>query len=100
MRGDNRRAKPNRERMMTNNEMKSERFLQWHRCRLIVSQIKSHLHNGGTVYIGTNTKCTKFSKKHEGMFKATRGGAYFQSGKKWVCFDSGLAYRMCGIKLA
>ncbi len=85
---------------MSNDQMKANRFLKFARCRQIVAKIVAHLQAGGTVYIGTQTRATKFTKKHASMFKATKNGAFYQSGKKWLCFDDGLAYRMVGIAIA
>jgi len=82
---------------MSNTEMKPGRFLRFARCRAIVARIQNHLRAGGTVVIGTQTRATRFSPKHCEMFRATKGGAYFRSGKNWVCFDEGLEYRMVGI---
>ena len=72
---------------MTNDEMVKNRFGKWHRARRLVKAIDAHLAKGGTVALETCTKSFWYTKKHEGMFKATRAGAYVRSGKGWLCID-------------
>lgn len=73
---------------MSNTQMVAGRFLRWANSRRLVRDITAHLLKGGTVYISTYTRATKFSTPaHAAMFKATRTGAYAQYGKKWLCID-------------
>lgn len=72
---------------MTNEQMKSGRFLRWHKARQKIAYITHALEHGGTVVIATNLKATQYGPKHIGMFKATRTGAYVQHGKRWDCID-------------
>lgn len=73
--------------MLTNDQMKANRFYRWYKARKMISAIKKHLAEGRTVYVSTMTKATKYSAKHIDMFKASRSGAYVQSGNKWLCID-------------
>jgi riboflavin synthase alpha subunit len=72
---------------MTNAEMKANRYYRWAKARKLVAAIRSHLAQGHTVQLTTYTKVTRYSAKHVDMFKATRSGAYVQSGKSWLCID-------------
>jgi hypothetical protein len=72
---------------MTNEQMKAGRFLRWHQARRKVAWINSQLEAGNTVQITTYLKSWRYKKKHIGMFKATKSGAYVQQGKQWVSFD-------------
>lgn len=72
---------------MTNDEMKANRYLRWHNARQKVAWIKTHLAAGRTVCVTTYTKQTRYTAKHADMFRATKSGAYVQSGKNWLCFD-------------
>lgn len=72
---------------MTNAQMTAGRFLRLHNSRRKVAFILAHLAAGHMVQITTYTKATRYTAKHAGMFKATKSGAYVQSGKNWVCFD-------------
>ena len=73
--------------MITNSDMTANRFYTWHKARRRVAAIVAHLEAGRTVYISTYTRSIKCTKKHTGMFKAARNGAYIQSGKRWDCID-------------
>ena len=72
---------------LTNEQMKPNRFLRWHKARKKIAAIKAHLSQGHTVQIGTMTHATNYKAKHIDMFKATRSGAYVQRGKSWDCID-------------
>jgi hypothetical protein len=72
---------------MTNQEMKPNRFLRWHNARVLVGKINSALENGAIVQLTTYTHATRYTKKHIGMFKACKSGAYVQHGKRWDCID-------------
>jgi hypothetical protein len=73
--------------MLTNAQMKAGRYLRWHQARRKIAWIVGHLEAGRTVQLTTYTRCTRYTKKHIAMFKATKAGAYVQQGKSWVCFD-------------
>ena len=73
--------------MIKNSDMKANRFYVWHKARRRVAAIVDHLEAGRTVYISTYIRSIKCTKKHAGMFKAARNGAYIQSGKRWDCID-------------
>jgi len=73
---------------MNNSDMKPGRILKLQKGRKIFKAIFTHLKNDGTVLVCTYTRAVKFQKKHIGMFKMDKAGSiYYQSGKKWVCFD-------------
>jgi len=78
---------------MTNEQMKPFRFLRWQMARSKIAFIQSHLLQGQTVYLCTMTRATKLTAKNFDMIKATKSGAYMQSGKNWVCIDG------CGVKV-
>lgn len=84
---------------MNNDRMKPGRFLQWHRARQRVARIQNHLRAGGVVLIGNPLRVTRFTRRHADLFKATQGGAFYKSGKSWLCFDSGLEFPGSGIVL-
>ncbi len=83
----NRIGKKNITAELTNDQMKERRFLRLHHAKRRVAFIHEHLNAGHTVQLTTHTKATRYTKKHIGMFKATKHGTYVQSGKKWVCID-------------
>jgi len=72
---------------LTNDKMTPNRFGQWAGARRRVAWIIANLEAGKEVWIGTQTRQTKYTRKHIDMFKATRSGAYVQSGKSWLCID-------------
>lgn len=72
---------------LTNDQMIAGRFLRIHKARRRVAWIKSQLAAGRTILICTMTKATAYKAKHIDMFKATKTGAYVQSGNKWLCID-------------
>lgn len=73
--------------MLTNDEMTPGRFLRWHRARVLVGKINAALESGCIVQLTTYTHATRCTRKHAGMFKATRSGAYLRRGKAWDCID-------------
>ena len=73
--------------MITNDQMKPNRFARWANARKRVSFIVSNLNAGKTVQLTTYTKATRYNAKHINMFKATKFGAFVQSGKSWLCID-------------
>jgi hypothetical protein len=72
---------------MTNEQMKENRYLRWHKARKRVAWIKQNLAAGRTVQLTTYTKATRYTTKHIDWFKATKTGAYVQQGKGFVCID-------------
>jgi hypothetical protein len=74
-------------KQMTNEEMKPGRFARWHANRVLVAKINAALEAGQIVQLTTYTHATRYTKKHLGMFKATKSGAYVQRGKRWDCIN-------------
>lgn len=72
---------------MTNEQMKSSRYLRWHNARRLIARINAALADGYTVQLTTYTRYTRYTAKHIGMFRADRSGAYVQRGKRWDCID-------------
>lgn len=72
---------------MTNEQMKPNRFGRWYEARKKLNAIVKALNSGHTVMLSTYAKHTQYTKKHIGMFKATKSGLYVQQGKNWVCVD-------------
>lgn len=71
----------------TNEAMKAGRFLRWQKARKRVAFIETHLAAGRMIQLTTYTHCRRYTKKHLGMFRATKTGAYVQRGKHWDCID-------------
>ena len=72
---------------MNNSQMKAGRFLNWHKNRKLVAAIVENLSKGNSVILSTHTRQTKYTKKHADMFKATKTGAWVQSGKNFNCIN-------------
>jgi hypothetical protein len=72
---------------MTNDEMKPNRYGRWAQARKKIAFIKGHLEQNHTVEIATALRVYRLKKKHIEMVKATRTGAFVQSGSKWFCID-------------
>ena len=45
------------------------------------ANLNAHLTAGGTVYVSTMTRITKYTKRHAGMFVDGADGLYVQHGK-------------------
>lgn len=73
--------------MLTNDQMKPNRFARWAKARKRINFILENLEAGRTVQIATYTKAVRYTAKHKEMFKATKTGAYVQRGKNWDCID-------------
>ena len=73
--------------MLTNDQMTPNRFLTWAVARKKISFIQYHLAKGRTIHVCTYTKATAYKAKHANMFKATKDGAFVQSGKSWLCIN-------------
>lgn len=72
---------------MTNDQMKPNRFLRWHKARKRIAFIKARLAAGAVVTVATQTHAWHYRQKHADMFKATKSGAFVQRGKRWDCID-------------
>lgn len=72
---------------MTNDQMKSGRFLRWQQARRTAARIAAHLNAGGKVVVATYTRATVYSRRHTDLFRATRSGLLVRSGKHWDCID-------------
>jgi len=73
--------------MKTNDQMKPDRYLRWHKARQLHRRIVEHLASGGQVMVATHTRVTIFKTTHVDYFKAERSGLYARYGKRWDCID-------------
>lgn len=74
--------------MISNDQMRANRYGRWAKARKLVSEIQNTLSNGGYVVVATCTKATQYDSRHVTMFKATQHGAYVQNRSgKWNCID-------------
>ena len=73
--------------MLTNDQMKPNRFARWAKARKRIKFILENLESGRTVQISTYLKSVRYTAKHKEMFKATKNGAWVQRGKNWDCID-------------
>jgi hypothetical protein len=81
--------------MITNEQMRANRYGKWAQSRKLVKDIQDTLNAGGIVVMATYTKATQFDSRHVDMFKATKTGAYVQKRNgKWDCID------YCGFRFA
>lgn len=81
--------------MITNQQMRANRYGKWAQARKLVSEIQSTLNDGGIVVIATYTKATQYDSRHVNMFQARETGAYVQKRNgKWDCID------YCGFRFA
>ena len=69
--------------MLTNAQMKQDRYGQWCRSRKLYKQIQDTFAADGTVTIATYAKATHYDKRHANMFKSLKDGVYVQRGKGW-----------------
>lgn len=72
---------------MNNDQMKPNRFGQWHQARRKLAAIRQALQDGCTIMVSTHLKATQYTAKHADMFKATKSGLYVRRGKNWDCID-------------
>lgn len=72
---------------LSNDQMKPDRYLRWHRARRMVARIVETIDAGGMVTLTTYTRQTRYDRRHRDMFRATCNGAYVQRGKAWDCID-------------
>jgi hypothetical protein len=80
---------------LSNDQMKADRFLRWHRARQTLAKMNAVWDRGGSVIVSTYTKATEFKAKHRDMIQARRDGLYAQRGKAWD-FIGGCAIRTRG----
>jgi hypothetical protein len=73
--------------MLTNEQMIPNRVKRFADARRRIRFITDQLALGRTVMLCTHLKVTQYTKKHIGMFRATKTGAYVQRGKSWDCID-------------
>lgn len=77
--------------MLTNDQMKPNRFARLHSARKRLAFIRNNLAAGRDVYLCTYTKMTKFQPKHladlDVFFKATKSGLYVARGRNWDSID-------------
>jgi len=45
--------------------------------------LNQHLTGGGTVLIGTYARCTRYARRHAGMFVQRPDGLYVQHGRSY-----------------
>ena len=74
--------------MMSNEQMRANRYGKWADARRMFRQIQETLQSGGVVQVTTYTRSTLYQAKHSGMFSARKDGVYVQSGKSVVCLNS------------
>lgn len=72
---------------MTNEEMVAGRFFKWANYRKMISSIQATLAADGVIQIVGYGRVIECDKRHAGMFKATKSGAFIQRGKKWDCLN-------------
>lgn len=72
------------EKMLSNADMKANRYYRWAEARRKHREIVQHLHNGGKVIIPTYTRATLHKREHAEMFKATKAGLCVQRGRRGI----------------
>ena len=73
---------------ITNDEMKSGRWLKRYNGKKLFNQIHSTFAAGFRVQVSTYTKATLYNPKHADMFELGKSGSvYVRSGKKMLCID-------------
>ena len=73
--------------MLTNAEMRPERYLRWNVARGKFRWMLTMWDGGHDVLVCTWTRATRLSPKHRDYVRATRGGLSMRSGAKWVSID-------------
>lgn len=66
---------------MSNDEMKPNRFLQWHKAREQYSFIMNALNSGKRIMTGSYTRPTIYDARHIEMFKCGKSACYVRRGK-------------------
>lgn len=72
---------------MTNEQMKSGRFLALHKARRMFGFIIANLEACNSVSITTYTRSVNYKPKHKGMFKIVGRDVLVQRGKSWDCIN-------------
>lgn len=72
---------------MTNEQMKSGRFLALHKARRMFRFILANLDAGNTVSVTTYTRSVNYKPKHRAMFKIVGRDVLVQRGKSWDCIN-------------
>lgn len=68
--------------MMTNAQMKPNRYGRWAQNRQRCATIQNALRAGKRVTLGTYLKAWTYDARHLEMFSADRTGCYVRSGKR------------------
>ncbi len=72
---------------LPNSKMIANRFARFADARRKVAWIHKMLADGKSVMVSTYTKSTCYTAKHAGMFRASKSGAFVQTGRRWDCID-------------
>mgnify|MGYP007034017986 FL=1 len=67
--------------MLTNDQMKPNRFARWSKARKQFAFIQSALASGKTVQVTTNLRATRYTAKHADLFICKKDGIYVRRGK-------------------
>lgn len=73
--------------MLTNTEMKPNRYLDLHKARRMFRFIVENLDAGNSVSVTTYTRSVNYKPKHRDMFKIAGRNVYVQRGKAWDCIN-------------
>lgn len=73
--------------MLTNDQMKANRFARWAKARAKLAKMQKALADGCTITITTYTSQVRLTAKHAELLAATKGGLYLQRGKRWDNID-------------
>ena len=74
--------------MLTNDQMKPNRFAKLARGRMLYRRMNAAWDAGGFVRVGTATRYTDYRVKHRDMIKLGKSGSlYAQRGRNWDCLD-------------
>ena len=70
---------------LTNEQMKTGRYLRWHQARVLHARIRAHLARGGRVLVATYAKF--WIHRDPDRFQCRRDGVYLRRGKQWDCIN-------------
>ncbi len=73
--------------ILTNDQMKSNRFARWAKARKIYADIQSALADGKMVQVSTCTKAVRYTAKHSDLFVCKKDGVYVKRGKGVDCIN-------------
>ena len=73
--------------MLTNQDMKADRFARWHRARQRAAEIKTALLAGRIVQVTTYTKCWRYKRSHADLFVGRWNGLYVRHGRELLNID-------------